>query len=206
MDGWKHINATALILAGFALAGTGVVATIHSLTEERIIESERQALLKSLYELIPPSRFDNQPDQDFIEINNPLLGPYPSRIYRIRKGGEPVASVLQIVAPNGYSGDIQLLLAVELDGTVAGSRVTSHLETPGLGDKIELRKSDWITHFTGTSLSEPKPEQWGVKKDGGVFDQFTGATITPRAVVQAIKNALTFYQRERSTLFEAPTP
>src|SRR5690606_4959952 len=114
----------------------------------------------------------------------------PVTVYRAFRGGEPVAALFNSVAPDGYSGEIRLLVGVRVDGSLSGVRVLSHKETPGLGDPIEVRHSDWITRFSGLSLENPPFERWKVRRDGGDFDQFTGATITPRAVVKATRNTL----------------
>ncbi|MFW6258054.1 MAG: RnfABCDGE type electron transport complex subunit G, partial [Halochromatium sp.] len=124
---------------------------------------------------------------------------------RVRDGEEPVALILEPIVPDGYAGPIKLLVSVLRDGTLGGVRVIEHHETPGLGDKIEERKDDWIVEqFEGRSLGEPPLEQWKVKRDGGVFDQFTGATITPRSVVNAVKGTLLFVQRHGETLYARP--
>ena len=123
-------------------------------------------------------------------------------VYRAFRNGEPVAALLTPVAPNGYSGEIRLLVGIYADGRVAGVRVLGHKETPGLGDAIEIERSDWITSFAGRSLGNPPLEDWKVKRDGGVFDQFTGATITPRAVVQAVRKTLLYFERHRDELFQ----
>ena len=117
---------------------------------------------------------------------------------------KPVAAVLEATAPDGYSGAIQLLVGADFNGTVLGTRVTEHHETPGLGDKIELRLSDWITHFAGKKISGADDANWAVKKDGGDFDQFTGATITPRAVVNAVKRAGLYAQTLPAQLSQLP--
>ena len=125
-------------------------------------------------------------------------------MYRARLRGEAVAVVLAPVAPGGYSGSIHLLVGIAPDGTLLGVRVTEHRETPGLGDAIEARKSDWIRRFTGRSLGDPPFERWRVRKDGGDFDQFTGATVTPRAVVGAVANVLVYFDRHRAELLAQP--
>jgi len=125
----------------------------------------------------------------------------PVTVYRARKHGQPVALFATPVAPDGYSGPIQLLIGVRADGALAGVRVLSHKETPGLGDGIDEKRSPWILAFTGKSLSDPGPDGWKVKKDGGAFDQFTGATITPRAVVKATHKFLEYVQTHREQLF-----
>lgn len=124
--------------------------------------------------------------------------------WRARRANEPVAVVLQFNAVKGYNGDIRLLAGINADGTLRGVRVVSHKETPGLGDGIEIEKSDWIRDFVGKSLADPQSEKWSVSRDGGDFDQFTGATITPRAVVDAVRMALEFFEANREILFGTP--
>ncbi|HEX6928013.1 MAG TPA: RnfABCDGE type electron transport complex subunit G, partial [Gammaproteobacteria bacterium] len=139
-----------------------------------------------------------------ITVTNPeLLGtPVPVTVYRAYKDGEPVAALFTSVAPDGYSGPIYLLVGIHADGRIAGVRVLGHKETPGLGDPIEIERSDWITGFDGRSLGDPPPQQWDVERYGGVFDQFTGATITPRAVVRAVRNTLLYFERHREEIFQ----
>ena len=107
-----------------------------------------------------------------------------------------------VTAPDGYNGDIRLLAAIDVTGTVLGVRVVSHRETPGLGDPIEVERSDWVLGFTGKSLLSPQGKSWAVKRDGGEFDQFTGATISPRAVVKAVHNTLLYFKTNQKSLFE----
>ena len=130
----------------------------------------------------------------------------PKQIYRARRDGEVVAVIIPAVAPDGYTGDIELIVGVNRDGSIAGVRALSHKETPGLGDKVDTRKSDWVRDFEGRSLANPGLDGWAVKKDKGVFDQFTGATITPRAVVAATLRALQFAEANRKMLFADQTP
>jgi electron transport complex protein RnfG len=125
-------------------------------------------------------------------------------VYRARKQNQPVATIFQVTAPDGYSGNIRLLVGVNSDQSLAGVRVLAHKETPGLGDKIEIEKADWIKQFTGKSLINPSESQWAVKKDGGEFDQFSGATITPRAVVNQTKRVLVWAQSHLNEAFNAP--
>lgn len=192
------------ILCGFALLTTGLVATINTLTADKIAEQEQLQLTNQLQEVLPRSKYSNELSQDCVIISDPLLGPYDNQvIYRARKDNEPVALVIRHVTPSGYSGDINLLSAVYRDGTVAGVRVTKHEETPGLGDKVEVKKSDWITTFNAKTVQSESDDRWAVKKDGGQFDQFTGATITPRAVVGSVKNAVLYAQDNFDALFTA---
>ena len=114
----------------------------------------------------------------------------------------PVAIAIEAIAPDGYNGEIKLIVGVNNHGEILGVRTLSHQETPGLGDKIDLRKSDWVTHFSG-KLFKDNTNMWKVKKDGGQFDQFTGATITPRTYVKAIANALTFVEQHRQALYQS---
>lgn len=197
---------SAAILALFAIVGTGLVAYTADQTAERIARNEREALLRSLHELIPPESHTNDLLADRIEVTDRnLLGtPQPVEVFRARRNGTPVAAVINAVAPNGYGGGIRLLVAVRTDGTLAGVRVLRHQETPGLGDKIEAGRADWIRSFEGRSLGNPPLEQWAVRKDGGVFDQFTGATITPRAVVSAVRDTLRYFAAHRAELFSQP--
>lgn len=199
----RQILLTALLLFFFAAIGTALVAFTFDNTHAQIAANERAALLRNLHVLVPPDTHDNDIFNDIIEVTDPdLLGTNaPVAVYRARKQGWPVAAVLTPVAPDGYSGAIRLLVGIKLDGTLAGVRILSHRETPGLGDFIEAQRSDWILDFTGRSLGNPAPRQWAVKRDGGVFDQFTGATITPRAVVKAVKKALIYFDRNHQRLF-----
>lgn len=199
----RPILLAAGVLALFAVAGTSLVAFTHGTTKTRIEANEREALLRSLHALVPHQSIDNDIGADILLISDPeQLGGQSTTVYRGRKLGLPVAAVLTTVVPNGYSGPIKLLVAVRYDGTLGGVRVINHKETPGLGDKIEVRRSDWILGFSGKSLDNPPLEQWGVKRDGGVFDQFTGATITPRSIVQAVKKTLLYVKAHRDALYD----
>ncbi len=201
------ILIAAFILGSFAVGGVGLVAITHELTDDKIAENQRQAMLAKLKAIVPEGRMSNDPLADRIEVRAPdLLGGPVTDIYRVRDGDEPVALILEPIVPDGYAGPIRLLVSVLRDGSLGGVRVLSHFETPGLGDKIEERKDNWIVEqFEGRSLGEPPIEQWRVKRDGGVFDQFTGATITPRSVVNAVKGTLLFVQRHGDALYARPT-
>lgn len=202
----RNVLLSTLVLAGFGLVGTGMVAWIESVTEARILENERAVLLASLNEIVPPGRYDNNPILDTVKVTSPELGAgkhKPVTVFIARKNGQPVAAIFNVIAPNGYGGPIKLLVAVRYNGTIAGVRVISDQETPGLGDAIESEKSDWIYSFTGKSLDNPGKKGWAVKRDGGQFDQFTGATISPRAVVKAVHNTLLYFKQHREELFGA---
>ncbi|WP_405128014.1 electron transport complex subunit RsxG [Pseudoalteromonas sp. PB2-1] len=192
------------ILTAFALLTTGAVALTHSLTAQRISDQEKKQLAEQLQQVLGAHHYDNQLYKDCVIITDERLGPRPEQIiYRAYKSDKPYALVMRHVTPSGYSGDINLLTAVFANGEIAGVRVTKHEETPGLGDKVEVKKSDWITLFKGQTVLGEDDNRWAVKKDGGQFDQFTGATITPRAVVGSVKEAVLFAQAEFDNLFAA---
>ena len=199
----RSMGVAALILTGFAIVGTGLVVVTYSSTRDIIAEAQRAALEASLNQLVPADRYDNRVTEDRIEVVDPewLGTDQPVAVYRARKNGQPVALFATPVAPDGYSGPIQLLVGVYADGALAGVRVLAHKETPGLGDGIEEKRSPWILAFAGKSLDSPQSERWKVKKDGGVFDQFTGATITPRAVVKATRKFLEYVRTHGEQLF-----
>jgi Na+-translocating ferredoxin:NAD+ oxidoreductase subunit G len=199
-----QIVISGFLLWLFAVVGTSLVAFTQVGTEEQIAANERMVLLRNLYILIPQEKLDNDIAQDTLEVapSERLGTEKPSIVYRARKNGEPVAAIFNAIAPDGYNGKIYLLIAVYYDGTLAGVRAVKHNETPGLGDGIEARKSNWILGFDGKSLHNPSIEKWKVKRDGGDFDQITGATITPRAIVKAVKNTLDYFQANREKLFQ----
>ena len=204
----KNMLISAFVLTAFAIVGTAMVSLTHLGTAQTIAENERQALLDNLLQLLPPEQFDNDIYTDTIEVNDPSLSgsQEPTMVYRARKGGSPVAAIFTSIAPDGYSGNIKLLVGIYRDGKLAGVRVVSHKETPGLGDRVDRARSDWVEHFKGRSLGDPAAEQWKVKKDGGVFDQFSGATITPRAVVKAVYNTLRYYEQHQDAVFGTTPP
>lgn len=203
MDLARNMVVSAVLLGVFAVTGTGLLALTHQATRERIAQNERELLLRSLNELVPDSARDNDPYSDTTQVldRDALGSDRPVTVYRARKQGQPVAAIINAVAPDGYSGRIGLLVAVRYDGTLAGVRVTTHRETPGLGDAIETSRSDWILGFDGKSLDNPRPRGWKVRRDGGEFDQFTGATVTPRAIVRAVFNTLRYFETHREALF-----
>ncbi|MEA3274542.1 MAG: electron transport complex subunit RsxG [Pseudomonadota bacterium] len=196
----------AFILGAFAVGGVGLVAITHELTDERIAANVRAAMLRKVQAIVPADLMDNDPLQDRIEVSDPdLLGAPTTQVYRVRSGGDPVAVILDPTVPDGYAGPIKLLVSVKKDGTLGGVRVLEHHETPGLGDKIDEKKDDWIKdQFNGRSLGNPPEDKWLVKRDGGEFDQFTGATVTPRSIVKAVKNTLLFVREQGEILYDAP--
>ena len=200
----RNMIISAIVLALFAIAGTFFVAYTYDNTIDKINENKRHELLKAFHVLISSETHDNDIFNDIIQIQNKsLLGSKkPVTVYRARKENKPVAVIINSVAPDGYNGNIELLVAINYDGDLAGVRVVDHKETPGLGDAIEEKRSDWITKFALKSLTNPDKKGWAVKRDGGEFDQFTGATITPRAIVKAVYNTLRYYKEHRDTLYE----
>jgi electron transport complex protein RnfG len=199
----KHIVRVGLLLGVFAIVATTLVALTEANTREQIAENEREALLKAVSAVVPADRYNNDILQDTLTLSaTEALGTEEETvIYRGRQNGDDAVAVLTVIAPNGYSGKIKLLVGIDSNATLTGVRVISHKETPGLGDKIDEKKDEWILQFAGLSLTSPSSALWKVKKDNGAFDQFTGATITPRAVVSAVKSALEYFEKHRDALF-----
>ncbi|RBP31023.1 electron transport complex protein RnfG [Marinobacter pelagius] len=195
----QSIRRSAIGLGLFAIITGGSIAVTQALTAERIQEEAARAEAKALFEIIPESQHDNDLLNDTVQLpaSDRLATKGPVTVWVARRNGEPTGFIMPVVAPDGYSGNIRLLVGIDLQGTVLGVRVVSHKETPGLGDRIETKKSDWIYSFEGRSLDNPEPRNWNVKKNGGVFDQFTGATITPRAVVKAVQKSLIYFRQHR---------
>lgn len=200
----RSMLKNALVLGLFAIATVGLVAVLQQATAGRIANAEREAQVRALSEILPQGSYDNYLLDNSIQLHDPLLGSKsPQTAYIALKDGKPSAVILRATAPDGYSGAIHLLIGIQADGRLAGVRVLGHRETPGLGDKIELAKSAWIRSFDGKSLSNPGEDGWAVKKDRGEFDQFAGATITPRAVVKAVHKALQYFDANQEQLFAA---
>ncbi len=193
----------ALVMGVFAALGAGLVAGTYQLTHSRIAKNEREQLLQGLHEILVHSEYDNDILADTVRVTAPSIGGTDGTmlVHRARKNGQPVAVVMEVTAPAGYSGAIRMLVGIYLNGEIAGVRVVAHRETPGLGDDIDLSRSDWILQFRRKSLDEPAIDAWPVKRDGGACDQFTGATITPRAVVNAVRNALVYFREHKDQLF-----
>lgn len=199
----KNILITASLLMLFAATGAALVGVTFIQTEDDIIYNEKLTLLKKLNNIIPAESYNNDLllDTKIIKPSTLLSTREESLVYRARKNNQNVAVVFSSIAPNGYNGSIHLLVGVKADGTLAGVRVVKHRETPGLGDVVSITHSNWILGFNDKSLSNPNEKGWKVKRDGGEFDQFTGATITPRAVVKAVHNALLYFDQNQNTLF-----
>lgn len=198
----RSIVKNSIILGIFAVFTVGLVALTQHFTAERIAAAEKIARNQALAEILPADLYDNDLLETEFPLQDPLLGlDHPEPSYIASKNGKPTALVLRAIATDGYSGSIKLLIAIRADGVISGVRVLQHKETPGLGDKIELAKSSWILNFNQTSLLKPSNSGWAVKKDNGEFDQFSGATITPRAVVKAVHNSLIFFEQNSAAIF-----
>jgi Na+-translocating ferredoxin:NAD+ oxidoreductase subunit G len=193
--------ATLAVIA--ALLTVGLVA-IASITRDRIARNQQAWIRQHLDTLVPPHSYDNDPLTDTLQVSSrDLLGSAQAvTAYRMRKAGAPVAVAIRSMAPDGYRGPLELLVVIAPDGKLVGVRVIRHNETPGLGDAFENRDADWLTRFRGLSLTNPPQQRWTVRRDGGDFDAFTGATITPRAIVKAVRRTLEFYRGNQELLFE----
>lgn len=195
---------TAVNLVFFAAIGTTILSATYYLTRDTIAATVEKAKLQLVSQLLPPTSYDNDIMQDIrtIEADELLGTDEATRAHIARHKGEPVAVVLEAVAPDGYSGKIFLIMAIRPDGSLSGVRVVAHNETPGLGDYIDIAKNDWIKTFDGRSRTLFKDELWKVRKDGGVFDHMAGATISPRAVIKAVNHALRYFEAHRDELFK----
>jgi electron transport complex protein RnfG len=201
-----------IILAIFALVTTGLTALTWLLTKDQIESEKELALLRAISELVPAELYTNDPYRDCVLLTNEvLLGTKePQHAWRLRNAEGNVAVLISSIAPNGYNGAISIIVGHYLDKndlnktSLAGVRVTNHKETPGLGDKIETRKSNWILQFADLSTNNVGQDYWQVKKDGGNFDAFTGATITPRALLSAVSKNIDYFHQHQESIFSAP--
>ena len=205
----RSMASNAVILTLFALVTAGTLAVTQITTREPIERAIRKASARALLEILPVESHSNDLLVDTYPIPREywaLLGLSQGGDINLARGddGNISAVIIPAVAPDGYSGPIGMLVGVNRDGTIAGVRVTNHSETPGLGDKVDIKKSNWVLQFNGKSLGNPPRDQWKVQKDGGAFDQFTGATITPRAVVKQVRAVLDFVAAHHKEIFNAP--
>jgi electron transport complex protein RnfG len=203
----REMLATSLALLVFSVVGAGLLSGTFNLTRPTIEITEQADKLALVTQTLPAGSHDNDLIRDARPLPaDPLLGlKRPGLVYPASQSGQVNAVVLEAVAPDGYSGEIRLLIGIHADGRVAGVRVTTHKETPGLGDYIDVARSPWIKQFDGLGLGDPTPDQWKVRKDGGRFDSRAGATITPRAVVKAVRKALEYFAAHKTELL-APNP
>ncbi len=202
---------SAVLRSGVTLAAIGavcaaLVAITYSLTSERIAANEQAWLEKSLEPALAGLTFEGSVSESMRVVRKPhdLPGPDDVIIYRVYADDLPVAALFAVTARDGYAGAIRVLIGIEYDGTITGIRILEHRETPGLGDKIVSSRSDWVYQFDGRSLGDPRLEEWAIKRDGGEFDQLTGASVTPRAVIKVTKETLIYFAANRDEIFSAP--
>lgn len=191
---------SALVLAVFAAVATGLVALVHEHSAARIAANQTQAQTDRLMQILPLQQYEEVPGENHMPLVEGLAENVPQPVYRAWRAGKPAASAIQVTASDGYNGGIVLLVAVDIGGEVLGVRTLRHRETPGLGDAIDIAKGDWITRFDGRSLGTQQ-NAWAVRRDGGQFDQLTGATVTSRAVVRAVRTALVYFESNRERIF-----
>ncbi|MFT6916763.1 MAG: electron transport complex protein RnfG [Motiliproteus sp.] len=198
------IRNNALALGAFAVLTAGAIALTQSATEDRITHNREQARAKALFQIVPQEQHDNDLIHDSYRLDQSASLGYeqPVELFLARRDGRVHTVILPVIASEGYSGNIELIVGIHSDESVAGVRILNHQETPGLGDKVDIKKSDWVLSFNGTRLQGDNDPDWAVKKDGGRFDQFTGATITPRAVVNGVRQAILTFRQHRVALLQ----
>ena len=201
----QSISKNSVLLGIFAAVTTAIIAGTYLGSRDLIKANIRAAEEKALLQIIPENRHDNSMLDDSVQTTDTaLLGLREAKeIFLAKQSGKFVGAILPATARDGYTGDIDMIVGVNRDGTIAGVRVLQRRETPGLGDAVDRKKSDWVDGFIGKRIGAPQASDWTVKKDGGVFDQFTGATITPRAVTQAVFRSLQYFEENRDQLIVA---
>jgi len=202
------VNDAAVFRSGITLAViaaicTALVAVTYQLTEARIAANEQAWLERSLQPALSGLFYDSGVTESKLIVPPPheLPGSEAAIIYRVYAADAPVAALFVVSARDGYAGPIRLLVGIDVNGVVSGVRVLEHRETPGLGDRVESTKSDWVRQFNGRSLVDPKPVAWSIKRDGGQFDQLTGASVTPRAIIKALRETLLYFDANKDTIF-----
>lgn len=200
------ILKSAATLAAIAAICTALVALTYQSTEERIAANEKAWLERSLQPALSGVSYDSGITDAMIVVPPPhgLPGSDAAIIYRVYAQSEPAAALFVVSARDGYSGPIRILVGIGTSGIITGVRVLEHRETPGLGDRVESGKSDWAQQFNGRSLLDPQPDGWRIKVDGGEFDQLTGASVTPRAIVKAVRQTLLYFDQNREDIFAKP--
>ncbi|MFM1825151.1 MAG: hypothetical protein RI888_738 [Pseudomonadota bacterium] len=202
-DHLKKISTTAAAMIIFSLAASTALSVFYFITKSPIDESDARAKRIFLNQVIPADLYDNNLVKDTISVEpSPLLGNKTNiDVYRAKKNNQVIAVIIEAVAPDGYSGEIKTLVGIDQEDKILGVRVITHKETPGLGDYIEIDKSQWIKNFNLKSLDKVSEKQWAVKKDGGDFDYISGATITPRAVIKSTYKCLLYSKENKKRLF-----
>lgn len=206
MDAAKPQTIRAIAsISVISIVAAVLVTGSYEISYERIEENRRARLLNTLHEVLDPASHDNDLTKTRLTVRDPeLLGATkPVDVFIATRSNQPVAAIFSSIAPRGYNGPIALLVAISADGSVSGVRVTDHNETPGLGDAVEIEKTDWVLGFEGTTLTSPAAADWTVGQDGGSFDAITGATVTPRAVVNGVRRTLLYFERHKEELFSA---
>ncbi|MFZ9052755.1 MAG: electron transport complex subunit RsxG [Woeseiaceae bacterium] len=206
MTGNTDIFRSGATLAVIAAICTALVAATYQLTVDRIAANEKTRLERSLQPALAGVFYDGSVSESRLVLSPPhgLPGSEAAVVYRVYAANKPAAALFVVTARDGYSGPIRLLLGVDSDGSITGLRILEHRETPGLGDKIESGRSDWVHQFDGRSLVNPAVGDWALKIDGGDFDQLTGASITPRAVINAVRDTLIYFNTHRDEIFSSP--
>lgn len=202
-DHLKKISTTAAAMIIFSLVASTALSVFYFITKSPIDESDARAKRIFLNQVIPADLYDNNLVKDTISVEpSPLLGNKKNiDVYRAKKNNQVIAVIIEAVAPDGYSGEIKTLVGIDQEDKILGVRVITHKETPGLGDYIEIDKSQWIKNFNLKSLDKVSEKQWAVKKDGGDFDYISGATITPRAVIKSTYKCLLYSKENKKRLF-----
>lgn len=202
----ESIRRSGVGIGLFAVLAAGIIATTQVNTKEIIAANQAEAAARALFEIYPAT-IDANLYQNKMIIEASSLGYTEAQpVYQAQSSAGVEGVILPVRTTEGYSGDIDLLVGINQDGSIGGVRVVNHRETPGLGDAIDLSKSDWVLSFNGRTRSAPDDKRWAVRKDGGDFDQFTGATITPRAVVAATAKALDFFEANSTELLQPVKP
>ena len=203
-DGEPSVWTGAATLAVLAAICTALVAFTHELTRDRIDDNRQRFLERSLEPVLEGLDYEGSLSQSVLTVPAPheLPGSENVTIYRLYADKQPLAALFVVTPRNGYAGPIRLLIGVDAEGSVLRVRVLEHRETPGLGDRIEAEKSDWIEVFRGRSLGNPAADEWEIRRDGGEFDQLSGASVTSRAVVQAVRDTLIYFSAKRGRVFE----
>ena len=202
----NRVVKAGVTLGAIAAVCTALVAATYSVTADRIAANEQAWLEQSLTPALSGVFFQGSVTESMLVIPPPhdLPGNDDVIVYRVFAEGEPVAALFVVTARDGYSGSIKILVGVGVDGVVSGIRIVEHSETPGLGDRIEQSRSDWVYQFDGRSLGDPVEARWLIQTDGGDFDQLTGASVTPRAVIKAIRETLVYFAAHRDEILTLP--
>jgi electron transport complex protein RnfG len=201
----QPVLKTGLTLALIAAICTALVAATYRMTADRIAANDKALLEQSLQPALAGVLFDGHVSESRLVLPAPhgLPGNDAAIIYRVFAAGKPAAALFAVTARDGFSGPIRILVGISSDGVVTGIRILEHRETPGFGDKIDSRRSDWILQFDGRSITDPVASAWAIKSDGGDFDQLTGASVTPRAVIKAVRDTLLYFDAHRDEIFRA---